>query len=134
MCAAALLSLAIRGRATFTDAVQHYHQALVTAATLRADQISDGTLFLHCVLLLFDICYAWNAASNPSNGLNIEFVFQHYERLVRIVAERHRRPEGERLSWIRQHVIRLEVEVCLLPAETDCTSYIDHGMLRLYQN
>lgn len=60
MMALAAISMAVQNGAKNTDALEHYQQvipALKIAVQSSEDSYSDGALFTHFVLLVYEVCF-----------------------------------------------------------------------------
>ena len=108
MMALSSLSLAHRERVRSVDALQHYQQALPSLnATLRShwDISSDGVLFTHFFLLLYEVAAAEQGQSN--------LWLIHLTRLSDIVKKRHEMFGPDRYAFIIYFVAAIDTYAVL---------------------
>ncbi|KAI9819039.1 MAG: hypothetical protein M1832_004081 [Thelocarpon impressellum] len=103
MMALSSLSLAYRERVRSADALQHYQQALPSlnsTITAQQDITSDGVLFTHFFLLLYEVAAAEQGSSN--------LWLIHLTRLSDILQKRHELHGYEKHSFITTTVCTVD--------------------------
>lgn len=111
ICAVCLLSLALKGQQQLLpEAFQHYHQAISSSLTAPSDLNSDRLLYLHFLLLVYDICYATQGPSTPQD---MNMWVQHIHHLLRIAQNRNGHTSGELQAYLLWYVLYLDVQASL---------------------
>ncbi|KAL1302235.1 hypothetical protein AAFC00_002660 [Neodothiora populina] len=114
ICAVSLLSLALKGQQQLLpEAFQHYHQAISSSLTTASDLSSDRLLYLHFLLLIYDICYATQASNNPYDGFNMNMWSQHMHHLIRIAKNRKGKASGELQDYLLWYILYLDTHAHL---------------------
>jgi hypothetical protein len=109
-----LLSLALKGQQQLlTEAFQHYHQAISSSLSSPSDLHSDRLLYLHFLLLIYDISYATQAPSNTQEAFNMNMWEHHIQHLVRIAQHRKGQSNGVLQAHILWYVLYLDKQACL---------------------
>ncbi|KAH9829278.1 Fungal specific transcription factor domain, partial [Teratosphaeria destructans] len=114
ICALGALNLTSSGHVTMEIALQHYQDALSTAATptTPSDPLtSDGVFLRHFLLYVYDLCVP---AQVDGHGNNMSFAVAHLDSLRRIAVQRHERLEREHLGYIIWRICQLDIEATLL--------------------
>lgn len=88
--------------------MQHYHQALSTAATptTRDDLLSDGVFFRHFLLFIYDICIPMQTQDAGADMWAL-----HLNHLREIALQRHRRAGHEPYAYITWSICELDMYV-----------------------
>ncbi|TIA40857.1 hypothetical protein D6C78_02231 [Aureobasidium pullulans] len=125
ICAITLLSLALKGqRHLLAGAFQHYHQAI--SACMTSTNMSPGSLiYLHFILLLYDICCATQNCS--PDGVMWS---QHFQQLARLAYSRDNAEVTELQAYILWYTLFLDAQSCLAGnTESGCfvRAYLMHG-------
>jgi hypothetical protein len=106
-----LLSLALKGeKQLLPEAFQHYHQAVSSSIMSLADLRSDRLIYLHFLLLVYDICYATHCRNSPHNGSSMSMWVQHIGHLLRIVAHRQGRFIQQLPAYLAWYVLFLDIQ------------------------
>ncbi|KAI4844621.1 hypothetical protein E4T44_06088, partial [Aureobasidium sp. EXF-8845] len=114
ICAVSLLSLALKGQQQLlTEAFQHYHQAISSSLSSPSDLHSDRLLYLHFLLLIYDISYATQAPSNSQEASNMNMWEHHIQHLVRIAQHRKGQSNGILQAYLLWYVLYLDNQACL---------------------
>lgn len=114
ICAIGLLSLALKGQQQLLpEAFQHYHQAISSSLTSPSDLNSDRLLYLHFLLLVYDICYATQGPNDSQDVFNTNMWVQHIHHLLRIAQNREGRASGELQAYLMWYVLYLDAQACL---------------------
>jgi hypothetical protein len=114
ICAVSLLSLALKGQQQLlTEAFQHYHQAISSSLSSPSDLHSDRLLYLHFLLLIYDISYATQAPSNTQEASNMNMWEHHIQHLVRIAQHRKGQSNGILQAYLLWYVLYLDNQACL---------------------
>jgi hypothetical protein len=109
-----LLSLALKGQQQLlTEAFQHYHQAISSSLSSPSDLHSDRLLYLHFLLLIYDISYATQAPSNTQEASNMNMWEHHIQHLVRIAQHRKGQSNGILQAYLLWYVLYLDNQACL---------------------
>jgi hypothetical protein len=109
-----LLSLALKGQQQLlTEAFQNYHQAISSSLSSPSDLHSDRLLYLHFLLLIYDISYATQAPSNTQEAFNMNMWEHHIQHLVRIAQHRKGQSNGVLQAHILWYVLYLDKQACL---------------------
>ncbi|KAH0342598.1 hypothetical protein KCU81_g5544, partial [Aureobasidium melanogenum] len=108
ICAITLLSLALKGqRHLLAGAFQHYQQAI--SACMSSTAISKGSLiYLHFILLLYDICCATQNCS--PDGIMWS---QHFQQLARLAYAGDDFEFNELQAYILWYTLFLDAQSCL---------------------
>lgn len=111
ICAISALNLSYSGQQSLEEALQHYHQALSTAATPTTsdDLISDGVFLRHFLLFIYDIC----VPMDDDDGGDVMWA-QHLDHLRQIAVQRFERNGREPLGYVLWSICELDMEACLL--------------------
>lgn len=109
ICATSLLNLHTLGNAPWHDALERNSRALqLLHQTIRSEQdlVSDGVLFLHFLLLIYDVC-------SPLDGENPWH--RHVQQLLRIVSARHARRDVRSITVVQilTLTIWIDTQACL---------------------
>jgi hypothetical protein len=125
ICAITLLSLALKGqRHLLAGAFQHYQQAI--SACMSSSDMSQGSfIYLHFVLLLYDICCATQNCS--PDGIMWS---QHFQQLARLAYSRDNSEVTELQAYILWYTLFLDAQSCLAGnAESGSfvRAYLMHG-------
>ncbi|KAF2769318.1 hypothetical protein EJ03DRAFT_293334 [Teratosphaeria nubilosa] len=114
ICALGALNLTNSRHVTMEIPLQHYQDALSTAATptTPSDPLtSDGVFLRHFLLYVYDLCLP---AQVDEHGNNMSFAVAHLDSLRRIAMQRRERLEREHLGYIIWRICQLEIEATLL--------------------
>ncbi|KAI5268205.1 hypothetical protein E4T47_07806 [Aureobasidium subglaciale] len=125
ICAITLLSLALKGqRHLLAGAFQHYHQAI--SACMSSTYMSPGSLiYLHFILLLYDICCATQNCS--PDGVMWS---QHFQQLARLAYSRDNTEVTELQAYILWYTLFLDAQSCLAgnpKSGSFVRAYLMHG-------
>jgi hypothetical protein len=96
-----------------TEAFQHYHQAISSSLSSPSDLHSDRLLYLHFLLLIYDISYATQAPSNTQEASNMNMWEHHIQHLVRIAQHRKGQSNGILQAYLLWYVLYLDNQACL---------------------
>ncbi|KAG9664156.1 hypothetical protein KCU95_g2147, partial [Aureobasidium melanogenum] len=108
ICAITLLSLALKGqRHLLAGAFQHYQQA-ISACMSSTDMSKDSFIYLHFILLLYDICCATQNCS--PDGIMWS---QHFQQLARLAYSRDNSEFNELQAYILWFTLFLDAQSCL---------------------
>jgi hypothetical protein len=125
ICAITLLSLALKGqRHLLAGAFQHYQQA-ISACMSSADMSQGSFIYLHFILLLYDICCATQNCS--PDGVMWS---QHFQQLARLAYSRDNSEVTELQAYILWYTLFLDAQSCLTGnAESGSfvRAYLMHG-------
>jgi len=125
ICAITLLSLALKGqRHLLAGAFQHYQQA-ISACISSADMSQGSFIYLHFILLLYDICCATQNCS--PDGIMWS---QHFQQLARLAYSRDNSEVTELQAYILWYTLFLDAQSCLAGnAESGSfvRAYLMHG-------
>ena len=125
ICAITLLSLALKGqRHLLAGAFQHYQQA-ISACISSADMSQGSFIYLHFILLLYDICCATQNCS--PDGIMWS---QHFQQLARLAYSRENSEVTELQAYILWYTLFLDAQSCLAGnAESGSfvRAYLMHG-------
>ncbi|KAI5251418.1 hypothetical protein E4T42_04273 [Aureobasidium subglaciale] len=114
ICAVSLLSLALKGQQQLlTEAFQHYHQAISSSLSSPSDLHSDRLLYLHFLLLIYDISYATQGSSNTQEVFNMSMWEHHIQHLIRIAQHRKGQSNGILQAYLLWYVLYLDKQACL---------------------
>ena len=109
-----MLSLALKGQQQLlTEAFQHYHQAISSSLSSPSDLHSDRLLYLHFLLLIYDISYATQASNNTQEVFNMNMWEHHIQHLVRIAQHRKGQSNGILQAYLLWYVLYLDNQACL---------------------
>ncbi|KAK6000308.1 hypothetical protein QM012_003940 [Aureobasidium pullulans] len=108
ICAITLLSLALKGqRHLLAGAFQHYQQAI--SACISSTNMSQGSfVYLHFILLLYDICCATQNCS--PDGIMWS---QHFQQLARLAYSRDNSEVNELQAYVLWYTLFLDAQSCL---------------------
>lgn len=96
-----------------TEAFQHYHQAISSSLSSPSDLHSDRLLYLHFLLLIYDISYATQGSSNPQEVFNMNMWEHHIQHLIRIAQHRKGQSNGILQAYLLWYVLYLDKQACL---------------------
>ncbi|KAI4727854.1 hypothetical protein E4T49_04352 [Aureobasidium sp. EXF-10728] len=114
ICAVSLLSLALKGQQQLlTEAFQHYHQAISSSLSSPSDLHSDRLLYLHFLLLVYDISYATQGSSNTQEVFNMNMWEHHIQHLIRIAQHRKGQSNGVLQAYLLWYVLYFDKQACL---------------------
>lgn len=120
ICAVSLLSLAFKNQASWEEAFQHYEQAISPqrAMVSQDDLVSDGVLFLHFLLLIYDVCFVCKASQPGDNTHDVMTMWvQHLHQLLRIARQRKQTFDDETRAYIIWAVGLMCIEATLAGGE-----------------
>lgn len=121
ICAISLLSLALKGQQQLLpEAFQHYQQAISTSRASTADLLSDRLLYLHFLLLIYDICCTHQGPSNSNDGSKSNMWVQHMQHLVLIATNRRFYTNGEFQSYLLWFVLCFDIQATLVGDGEGC--------------
>lgn len=114
ICALSLQSLAFKGRASWEEAFQYYEQALSPERIVQStdDLTSDNTLFLHFLLLIYDVCFVCHLRRKTGADVTTMWV-QHLQQLLRIVRQRNSPLKNGSQIYIVWSVGLIDIEATL---------------------
>ncbi|GAB7357702.1 hypothetical protein MBLNU459_g0369t1 [Dothideomycetes sp. NU459] len=118
ICAISMLSVALKGqRNLLAGAFQHYHQAI--SACMSATNISRGQLlYLHFILLLYDIVCATQAGSRDER-----MVEQHLHHLARIAYAGDAWNPNQLQAYLLWYILFLDSSSCLA-GNRECGGFV----------
>lgn len=109
ICAITLLSMALKGQRNLLEgAFQHYHQA-ISAVMTSTSMPSGSLLYLHFILLLYDICCA-NQNVSPDGGVMWS---QHFQQLGRLAYSPDSTEINELQAYLLWYTLYLDGQSCL---------------------
>ncbi|GAB7355231.1 hypothetical protein MBLNU459_g5782t2 [Dothideomycetes sp. NU459] len=115
ICAISLLSLALKGQQQLlAESFQHYHQAIATSILSPSDLHSDRLLYLHFLLLVYDVCFGIQNLDGPNDGVNVNMWIQHIQHLLQIALHRQGHSTGDLQSYILWYVLSLDMNSSLV--------------------
>lgn len=113
------------------QASRYYHQALLTIKALNSDIQSDSVLYLHFLLLTYDISYAARYQTSSSALASMNMIGQHLQILMQIMRVRVAATKTLFTTSVMRHVVHLHAQLCLTGCDFEALSkvYIEQSML-----
>lgn len=106
------LSLAVNSQRSSEDALLHYRQALESSVNLIVDPHTDGVLYMHYVLMLYDTCYEAQTPSEEHTDVNKSIWARHLGILFNLVIKRHE-ADIRTPAWMLRQLLELDIQACL---------------------